>query len=181
MSFSPRISINFKNIKVSIKILSILQLVWNRIETGLEKEEIFIIGCLMLWCCFQCELNSRESSHVLCTGIAKDDLILFSVWHQNKHLIIWNNFQSLVTQYPFKHDSNVASLKLLYKSTVGFLKVNLSDSQINFKPPLFIICLYNFSSLIKPISAEHLILSFPLVKGLQVPGSLNGTNCDRTL
>ena len=63
---------------------------------------------LDVWCCgaaFNTKWTplSRESSHVLCTGIAKNDLILFSVWHQNKHLIIWNNFQSLVTQYPFKH------------------------------------------------------------------------------
>ena len=37
---------------------SILQLVWNRLETSLENEGICIIGCLMLWRCFQYELNS---------------------------------------------------------------------------------------------------------------------------
>ena len=47
---------------------------------------------------------SWESSHVLCTGIAREDLIIYSVWHQKKYLVVWNNFQSLVTQHPFKHD-----------------------------------------------------------------------------
>ena len=37
---------------------STLQLVWNRIKTRLENEQICTIGCLMLWRCFQYELNS---------------------------------------------------------------------------------------------------------------------------
>ena len=37
---------------------STLQLLWNRIKTRLENEEFCIIGCLMLWRCFQYELNS---------------------------------------------------------------------------------------------------------------------------
>ena len=65
---------------------------------------------LDVWCCGTVSNTnwtpfvSRESSCVLCTGRAKDDLIIYSVWHQNKHIIVWNNFQSLVTEHPFKHD-----------------------------------------------------------------------------
>ena len=37
---------------------STFQLLCNRIKTRLENKEIFITGCLMLWRCFQYELNS---------------------------------------------------------------------------------------------------------------------------
>ena len=37
---------------------SILQLVWNRIETRLQNKEICMIGCLMQWRSFQYELSS---------------------------------------------------------------------------------------------------------------------------
>ena len=44
---------------------------------------------LDVWCCDAAfntiwTPSSQESSHVLCTRIAKDDIIIYAIWHQNK-------------------------------------------------------------------------------------------------
>ena len=72
----------------------------------------------------------EESSHVLCTGIAKDDLIIYSVSHQNKHLIIWNNFQSLVTQYLFKHDFIPMTHLLMKKVHLNLINLNVESAAV---------------------------------------------------
>ena len=73
---------------------------------------------LDVWC-------SGAGSNVLCTGIAKDDLIIYSVWHQNKHLIVWTNFQSIVTQQPFKH--NLIPMTHLLMKKVHVSLINLES------------------------------------------------------
>ena len=87
---------------------------------------------LDVWCCGAASNtkwtpSSRESSYVLCTGITKDNLIMYSVWHQNKHLIIWNNFQSLVTQHPFTHDIIPMTHLLTKKVHLNLINLNVES------------------------------------------------------
>ena len=133
--FLTQVSINFKNIKVWIKIF--------HSSTPLEQNqdsswEWINMHPLDVWCCgaaFNTNWTplSWESSHVLCTGIAKDDLITYTVWHQNKHLIVWNNFQSLVTQHPFKPDLTHLLMKKVRVNLINLESVAAiyTEGQVN--------------------------------------------------
>ena len=151
VSFSPQVSISFKNIKYlkSESWFSTLQLLWNRIKTHSRMKKY---ASLDVWCCgaaFSTNWTplSWESSHVLCTRIAKDDLIIYSLWHQNKYLIVWNNFQSLVTQHPFKHDLIPMTHLLMKKGRANLINLEslLLSSILKVKSTVKEVCLVIWS------------------------------------
>ena len=77
LSFSPKFLSILRTLKSESRF-STLQLLWNRIKTRLESEEICIIGCLMLWRRFQrlVHRNSKRPSYYILSMT------------QNKHLIV---------------------------------------------------------------------------------------------
>ena len=101
----PWVSVNFKNIKVWIKIFhSSTPLEQNQDSpwewTNMHHWMSDAVALLSI----RTELlnHASESSHILCTEIAKDDLIIYSVWHQNKHLIVWNKLSKPCNSTPIQ-------------------------------------------------------------------------------
>ena len=77
----------------------------------------------MLWRCFQCELNSLIT-RIFIRFLHRNSKRLS---YYNKHLIISNNFQSLVTQYPFKHDLIPMTCLLMKKVHLNLINLNVES------------------------------------------------------